>query len=365
MLIGLDANEANIKERVGSNQFAFNILWQLYRQDKTNQYHIYLKQSPLESLPPATPRWTYRILTPGWLWTQWRLPLDLYLSRPQPKLFFSLGHYAPRQAPMPTMISIMDLAFLNYPQQFLKQDLFKLKHWTRTSAKKASHIFTISQHSKQDIIKHYRISTNKITVVYPGIDLSRFTNTNTKAKTAPPKQPYLLYLGTLQPRKNLINLIKAFHLLQPTKYSLIIAGKRGWLYKNLYRIVKQLKLQNKIKFLGYVKPSQVPGLIKQAQLLILPSLYEGFGIPVVQAMASRTPVLVARNSSLKEIVQDTGLYIEPPFSAQEIKQGIIKALSLSEQQKNQLINKAAQRSRQFSWEKAGQKILEVINELSL
>lgn len=123
--------------------------------------------------------------------------------------------------------------------------------------------------------------------------------------------------------------------------------------------------QKNVQYLGFVPNAQLPALIKSSVGLILPSLYEGFGIPVLQAMNLGTPVLVSRNSSLPEIVADCGLYIEPPFGVGEIKQGIIKLLSLPKAVKQSQLIAAKQKSMNFSWEKSAQKILEVINEVIL
>jgi len=359
MLIGIDANEANIQQRVGSNQYAFQVLWQLYKQDKTNSYIVYLKSKPLNDLPKANDNWRYKILKPGPLWTQWRLPLSLYLDKFRPNIFFTLGHYSPRFSPIPTVVAIMDLAFLKYPQSFLTRDLQKLKAWTKYSVKQAAHIITISNHTKADINKTYQIPKKKITVAYPAIEKpkisGKFGNSN-----------YLLYLGTLQPRKNLTNLVKAFSAItqEYPRLKLIIAGKKGWLYQPLFNLVKKLQLQNKVKFTGFVSDSKANQLIKNAKLFILPSLYEGFGIPVVTAMSLGTPVLVSLNSSLTEIVKDTGSYINSPFDDNQIKQGIIRALSLSTDKKKQLITKAKIRSQQFNWAITGKKILEVFNDIT-
>jgi len=359
MLIGIDANEANVQQRVGSNQYAFQVLHQLYKQDKTNSYIVYLKSKPLNDLPKANNTWRYKILKPGPLWTQWRLPLSLYLDKFRPNIFFTLGHYAPRFSPIPTVIAIMDLAFLKYPKSFLKKDLQKLKTWTKYSVRKATHIITISNHTKTDISKIYQVSRQKITVAYPAIEKPTSAIKSTKSN-------YLLYLGTLQPRKNLENLVKAFSAVtqQYPKLKLVIAGKKGWLYQPLFNLVKKLQLQNKVKFTGFVSDSKANQLIKNTKLFILPSLYEGFGIPVLKAMSLGTPVLVSLNSSLTEIVKDTGNYIKSPFDDIKIKQGIIEALSLSKDKNKQLITKAKIRSQQFNWAITGKKILEVLNGIT-
>src|SRR3989339_328857 len=110
MLIGIDANEANIRNRVGSNVYAFEVLKELYRQGNQHQFTIYLAGAPLPDLPRQNANWQYRVIKPGFFWTQWRLPLSLFFDRPRPDLFLTLGHYAPRFSPIPFMICIMDLA---------------------------------------------------------------------------------------------------------------------------------------------------------------------------------------------------------------------------------------------------------------
>ena len=360
MLIGIDANEANVANRVGSNQYAFKLLEQLNKLDQKNSYLIYLKKSPLTDLPKPSENWQYRIIKKMPLWTQWRLPLSLYLKKPRPDVFLTLGHYAPRFSPVPRLICILDLAYLFFPKTYLRKDLYKLKRWTARSVKRASHIFTISKATKKDIQKHYQVKPDKITVAYPAIDHQRFI----KKSPSPVKGEYLLYLGTLQPRKNLIELVKAYADLPEEHQSnkLVIAGKKGWLYKPLFKLVKDLDLESRVIFTGFVKNVSLSGLIQNAKLLILPSLYEGFGIPVVQSMAAGTPVLVSKNSSLKEIVSSFGLYIKPPFKAKQIKAGILKALLVSSEKKQSIIKQAQARSQQFSWKKSTTKILHALNQ---
>jgi glycosyltransferase involved in cell wall biosynthesis len=247
----------------------------------------------------------------------------------------------------------MDLAFLKFPQTFRRSDLWQLKLWTAYSVKQAKHIFAISQTTKKDIITHYGVSENKISVVYPGFDQLKTLG------QSPVAGKYLLYVGTLQPRKNLDALVEAFKTFHPGMecshipgWKLVIAGKMGWKY--------QQKTVSHVKYLGYMPNEKLGVLIKGSAGLILPSLYEGFGIPVVQAMSLGTPVLVSRNSSLPEIVGNCGLYIKPPFDAAAIRDGIVKLLSLTLDQKHDLLIKAQQRSKQFSWEKAGEIIINTI-----
>lgn len=340
MHIGVDANEANVLQRVGSNEFAFRVLEQLYRQGGKHNWTIYLSSAPIADLPKPKINWQYRVIAPGFFWTRWRLPLDLFFYRPRPDKFLTLGHYAPRFSPIPRLICVMDLAFLKFPETFRQRDLWQLTSWTKYSVKNAEHVFAISQATKADIMKNYGIKDNKISVVYPGVDRLKATG------HSPVKGKYILYVGTLQPRKNIDALIEA-----TKNYScrLIIAGKMGWKYKK--------QPGKNIQYLGYVPESQLGILIKNSQGLVLASLYEGFGIPVVQAMRLGVPVLVSRNSSLTEIVGDSGLYIEPPFDVPAIRTGLEKLFTLSSTQKQNLVTVAKHRSQQFAWQRTAEKIL--------
>ena len=192
MKIGINANETNVQHRVGINQVAFEILKRL-KADV-----VYLSQPPLADMPKQN----YEVFGPRKLWTLTGLQKKLLFDPPD--VLFSLTHYAPLFVPCKSVICIMDLAFEKFPQFFKKSDLYQLKYWTRYSASRAQHTITISENSKKDIINLYNIPANKITVVYPGYDETRF---NTKVKPSKKYGNYFLYLGTLQPRKNIERLI--------------------------------------------------------------------------------------------------------------------------------------------------------------
>ncbi|HUV47103.1 MAG TPA: glycosyltransferase, partial [Candidatus Bathyarchaeia archaeon] len=168
MLIGVDANEANQKNRVGVGQFAFNVIRQLEKIDKRNFYLLYLKEPALPDLPKEREGWRYRVFGPSKLWTQVALPLKLFTQREKLSVFYSPSHYAPRLSPFPTVISIMDLWHHRHPEQFAKKDLYQLRKWESYSVKRASRIVTISEFSKSEIVKIYQYPPEKIMVAYPG-----------------------------------------------------------------------------------------------------------------------------------------------------------------------------------------------------
>ncbi len=376
MLIGIDGNEANIKNRVGSNVYAFELLWNIYRiqrkSEKKIRFKIYLKKEPLGDLPKKGDWWQYKTLKPSALFTQLRLPLQLYLEKKKPDVFFTPGHYAPRVSPVPTVISIMDLAFLRFPGQFRRKDLYQLINWTKYSVRNASHIFTISEFSKKEIIYFYNYPKEKITVTYPGTNNSELQNPKSKTKIKNLKlkiKNYFLYIGTLQPRKNLITLIEAFKKINSSqnselsKLKLVIVGKKGWMYEEIFSKVKQLGLEDKVIFTGFVSEEEKTALLKNAIAYVLPSLYEGFGIPVIEAMQAGCPVVISRNSSLPEVGGEAAEYIQNPQEADSIQKSMQKMVKLAPEERNKLIKKGYSQAQKFSWERCAEKTLEVLKKL--
>ncbi len=148
MIIGIDGNEANVVNRVGIGQYAYELLREFAAIKSQNSFIIFLKSEPLNDLPKENVNWKYRVIRPGKLWTQWRLPLDLYLHKPRPDVFFTPSHYAPRYSPISTVISVMDLSYLYFPDLFNTRDLHQLRNWTKYSIKNAKRIKTISKSTK-------------------------------------------------------------------------------------------------------------------------------------------------------------------------------------------------------------------------
>jgi len=382
MIIGIDGNEANIKNRVGSNIYAYQILFSIWKSQITNhksqnktEFIIYLKNKSLGDMPEEKEWWKYRVLKPRVLWTKWRLPLELILNKDKIDVFFTPGHYAPGICPAPLIISIMDLAFLKYPDQFKKKDLVQLKTWTRKSVEKATKILTISENTKNDIIRYYRVKEDRVRVTYPAISESKMINGNEKIleKYNLKKGKYFVFVGTLQPRKNLIRLIRAFRKLINTRrlksantnslIKLVVIGKKGWLYDDIFKEVKKQKLEDRIIFTGFASEEEKSGLLKNSYAFVLPSLYEGFGFPVLEAMKAGVPVVVSKVSSLPEVGGNAAIYIDDPESVEAIYQGLKRAMVLSDSERNELIEKGKEQVKKFSWKRTAEQTLEIIKEV--
>lgn len=347
MLIGIDANEANLTpNRVGVNQYAFDLLHALYELKTSHSFVIYLKTLPQADLPVPRPGWTYRVIPFPKLWTQTRLPWDLYTHRPRPDVFFSMTHYAPRWSPVPTVVAIMDLGFLKTPEQFTKKDFNQLKSWTAYSVKNAAKIIAISEFTKKDILETYHRSSQDVVVTLLGYDKKLFKPTRDPKVLQKYKiiQPYFLFLGSLRPSKNIESLIRAFLRLK-NNHQLVIAGKKGWLYEQIFSLVHDLKMQNRVVFTDFVEESEVPVLMTMSDSFVMPSFYEGFGIPVLEAMACGTPVVISKVTSLPEVAGEAGVYVDPN-SVDSIVAGIKIATG---PKRSEFVNKGLSRVKLFDW----------------
>lgn len=380
MIIGIDGNEANVAKRVGISEYAFQLLTQfsnskLKTQNSNLRFVVYLKDEPRNELPPESENWTYRVLRPGKLWTQWRLPLDLFVSSPKPDVFFSPTHYAPRFSPVPTVVSVMDLSYLYFPEMFNKSDLLQLRSWTAYSVKKASKILTISNSSKDDIIKEYKVGKDKVVVTHLGIKNTVtltphiYSMSQLKAKYGL-SDNYLLFVGTLQPRKNIKRLIEAFEkVIKPKVEShtvndlqLIIVGRKGWLYEEILDAPKDLGIEQHVKFLENVQDDELPLFYKNALMFVLPSLYEGFGLPVLEAMKQGCPVITSNISSLPEAGGDAALYVDPE-DIDDIAEKITQLVK-NEKLRKELVEKGKAQVKKFSWEKTAKETLQVLEEVA-
>ena len=366
-IIAIDANEANVTTRVGISEYAFQILVNLYEFRKENKtsydFVIYLKSLPLDVLPKETDWWRYKIVKPAKLWTQIGLPLNLFLSPKKADVFLTLTHYAPRVSPIPTIVSVMDLSYLHFPETFKKNDLYQLTKWTEYSVKKAKKVITISNSSKDDIIKYYKVPKNKVNVVHLGLKpLSMKVNSKNLSEFGINKK-FVLFVGTLQPRKNIERLIEAFSKLpqQLKDYQLVIVGKKGWLFEPILEAPKKYGVEENVLFLDYVSDNDLPNFYSNAEVFVLPSLYEGFGLPVLEAMRYDCPVITSKVSSLPEAGGDAALYFDPE-NVDDIRDTIQKVLS-SDTVRKDMIEKGKVHYKKFTWQKAADEVLSTIKEV--
>ncbi len=364
MIIGIDGNEANVPMKVGVSVYTLNLLRYFRKHaDKNTQFKIFLRNKPSNDLPEVNRYFSYEVVSGALFWSQIFLPLRLYMKRGI-DIFFSPAHYAPRFCPVPTVVTIHDLSYIYFPGDFLKKDLYQLRNWTRYSIHKAKKIIAVSKTTKNDIMKAYQIPEERVEVVYNGYE-KKIKDQRSKIKTKYTKNPYILYVGTLQPRKNITTLIQAFAKFkeQSPEFRLIVAGKKGWLFESIFNLVKELKLNRDVSFTDYVTDQQVAFLYKNAFCFVLPSLYEGFGIPILEAMSFGCPVISSFASSLPEVGGDACLYFDTQNSEDLVEK--LDMLKKDEKLRNGLVQKGKKRVKEFSWKKCAEQTLLIIQEAAM
>jgi glycosyltransferase involved in cell wall biosynthesis len=371
--IGVNAYEANIAKRVGSNLYAWRLLCELEKQTRNTaeiSWTIYLPSTPLLDLPKERSNFKYSICAPRRMWTFWRLPLELYLHNRHHNIFLSLGHYAPKFCPYPQAICILDLAFLKFPQFFLKKDLYKLQRWTEDSARRSKHIFTISKSAKKDIIELYKKSDAEITIAYPGVDLAGIPadaeilakKDEVLSKYHLEEGKYFVALGTIQPRKNIISTIAAFERINAENgnaYKLVLVGKSGWMTEEFDRTLAASSQKENIIVTGFVDDVQKWCILKYATASVLVGFYEGFGIPAVESLSVGVRPVVANTASLPEVVGSFGVLVDP-YSVDDIVRGLKEVIQVpvNAMDRAQMMDWV----RQFSWEESAKKMLGVLQE---
>ena len=365
MIIGIDGNEANVERKVGIGEYAYELLTQFakIKDEGRFKFQIYLKENPRTEMPVPSSNFKYKVVGPKKMWTQFGLPLSLFVGK-KPDIFFTPTHYAPRFSPVPTVISVMDLSFIHFPELFAKKDLYQLVSWTKYSVKNASKIFTISKSSKDDIIDIYGVEDKKVIVTYPGIkegSSAKILTMDDLRKKFGIDKDYILFVGTLQPRKNIVKLVEAFSKIERENLMLVIVGKKGWLYEDILLSPRKFGVGERVSFLDFVEDKDLPSLYRNASCFVLPSLYEGFGLPVLEAMKYGCPVLTSNVSSLPEAGGDAAIYFDPQ-DADDIKEKIEKVIS-NPKLRSEMIEKGKQQIKKFSWEKTARETLKVLESL--
>jgi glycosyltransferase involved in cell wall biosynthesis len=259
-------------------------------------------------------------------------------------------------------VTIYDLGFLKFPETVTAAHMKRFMWFTKDAVNRAARIIAISECTKNDLCDLLNVSPKKVDVVYLGVDREFYNEA-----IHPPlrRMKYILTVGTLQPRKNYTMLFRAFrHLCErwSEPIELAIVGKRGWLWEDIERQAADGPYADRIRFLGYVPEREMPGLYAGAEMLVFPSLYEGFGIPALEAMACGTPVVASNASSLPEVVKDAGMLVDPV----DDNAWTTAMLNLLGDRgiRTQLRSKGISRSRLFSWERTARETLEIYKSLA-
>ena len=372
MLIGIDASRAAHARRTGTEAYSLHLIQALAEAESSHRLRLY---TPV-SFQPAAPgaqlpisNLEVQVIPFPRLWTHLRLAWEL--TRRPPDVLFVPAHVLPLVCPVPALVTVHDLGYLYYPEAHRRFDRWYLDWTTRRHVRLAARLIADSQATHADLIRHYRADPARITVVYPGRDES-LARVNDPGCVAGVKArygisgDYLLYVGTLQPRKNLVRLVEAFAQIQNSgpqlaKLQLVLAGQKGWLYADLFTRVEAMGLSGRVIFTGYVADDDKAALLSGATALVYPSLYEGFGLPVLEAMACDTPVLTSDVSSLPEVAGDAALLVNP-LDTDAIAAGMARLVA-DAGLRHSLVEQGSLQIRRFSWAKAARQVLEVLESI--
>jgi glycosyltransferase involved in cell wall biosynthesis len=366
MFIGFDGSRINVAERTGTENYSLELLRHLLRIDQENRYLVY-SRLPLKEVVAWPANAQNKVIHWSRLWTQ--AGLALAIAKEQPDILFIPAHTMPvvHKPSLKSVVTIHDLGAEYLPQYHTFPGKLYLNRSTEFAAKHATHLIAVSEFTKNDLIKRFGVNPSRITVVYEGVDLAKINRPgNEQIVKVKEKyqlnQPYILFVGTIQPRKNLVRLIEAFSRLNDKNINLVLAGKKGWISEEIYEAPNKFKVQDKVKFLGYIEEGDKPSLYAGAECTVLPSLFEGFGLPLLESMACQTPVVAANASSLPEVVADAGLLVDP-LSVESIAQGLEKMLHDQELRQRSIIQGTA-RAQKFGWENAARQTLDVFHKVA-
>ena len=294
-----------------------------------------------------------------------QLELPRLLRELNAGLYHSLGFVAPLRAPCPTVISVMDLSFITQPQAHKRFNRLYLSQLSRASCRRAKRVIAISEWTKRDIVQHFGVPADRVDVTPLGVNHEHFKPASPEAVAAF-RQQYnigdnaIFYLGSVEPRKNLPRLIEAFALLnaqQPAlRAQLFIGGNLAWKYDDVFASIQQRGLSEQIKLIGRVNDDDLPKWYSACAVMAYPSLYEGFGLPPLEAMACGAPVVTSNVTSLPEVVGDAGILVEPT-DAPAIAEALQRVLC-DEDLRNEMRRKSLQRAAQFTWQRTAELTME-------
>lgn len=356
MVIGFDGSRAFISKKTGTENYSYQLLTALAKIDRNNQYIVYIRTQG-QAFQGWPSNFRFRQINWPRLWTQAGLAMRTFKDKLD--VLFVPAHTLPliRKPGLKTVVTVHDLGSEYLPSMHQVKQRIYLALMQRYQLKSASKIIAVSNATKKDLVNRIGISPQKITVIYEGFDKQLF-----KPSFNPQPKNYFLFVGTVQPRKNLERVIKAFaSYLHGNKGQFVIAGSKGWLSDGIYQLPKKLGIENQVKFLGYVADKDLPALYSGAKALLFPSLFEGFGLPILEAQACGCPVITSNISSMPEVA-GRGAILVDPYNIEDIVKGMKRVKGKGEREK--LIEQGFKNVKRFSWEKSARETLKVLETAS-
>jgi len=375
MQITLDLSPV-VHRKAGLGRYAAALAEQLVTQDKADAFTVFAhgrfddaRLSPtLRALPRATIPLDVRPFRMG-VWLAHALDVGLERWFPRADIFHATEHLLPRFKNVKTVFTLHDLIFQFFPDYHLP-----LNRWFLTGAmphflRRADAIIAVSECTKRDAIRFYNLPSEKITVIYEAADpaLRRVEDAHTIARVRAEyaqNQPFLLFVSTIEPRKNIRALVDALKILRARglPHRLLVAGRKGWLYQPTFDHVKQTGMDDAVTFLDFVPDVDLRALYAACEAFVFPSLYEGFGLPPLEAMACGAPVVCANNSSLPEVVGEAALLVDARDPG-DIANAVARVIS-DTNLRDELRARGFAQARKFSWERAARETLQIYQRVA-
>ena len=360
--IGIDAT-ALPQQPVGAGNYIIQLIRALVKANFDHQLVIYTQQhSPDLINLPADAEVEWRIvsdMTPGFrlVWEQTSFPG--LIRRDKVNLLHSLHYTKPLRLQCASVVTFHDMTFFLYPQLHTRARRLFFPPMMKLSAKQADEIVTVSESTRRDVIRLLGVDPDKVSTTQLGVDASFRVIDDLQAKKVivtkyDLPEEFILYLGTIEPRKNLPLLMRAYRLLvdSGTRLKLILVGKYGWMYQEVFNLVSELNLEDMVRFTGYIPQDELPLVYNLASLFVYPTIYEGFGIPVLEAMACGVPVISSDIASLPEIVGEAGILV--PAGDLGAYFSAMKLVTDDQDLRGKLIDQGKLRASEFSWERTAQ-----------
>ncbi|MFZ5364777.1 MAG: glycosyltransferase family 4 protein [Patescibacteria group bacterium] len=369
MIIGIDGRMYG-SEQTGIGNYIKNLTDNLFEIDKKNQYVLYLREPQFSRVIPDKPNVIKARVTPRWYSYAEQFILPMQLAKQKIDLIHFPHFNSPLAFFKPSVVTIHDVTPYHFPghrmSSWLRRSGFRLVF--KNSVRRAEHVLAVSDSTKRDIMKYFKVPSEKITVTYLGVK-SDFRPTmdygiiNKVKENYGITKPYIFYVGVWRNHKNLPGLIRAFHILKH-KYrfpgQLVIGGNEDPNYPEVRREWEKLGLENDIIRPGFIKDCELPVLYSAAQLYVIPSFIEGFGLIGIEAMACGTPVAASNTSSLPEVLGDAAQYFAPRNSEQMA--AVMFRLLTDKNLREQSVNLGFQQIKKYSWKKCAEQTLSIYEQ---
>lgn len=365
MLIGIDASRTAKQFKTGTETYSTELIKALTKIDRQNEYILYSPTSLDDKLPNLPANFHTKILPFGRLWTQIRLSWE-FLTGDKPEVFFVPAHTLPLVMPKKSVVTVHDLGFKHFPELYSGTDL-NYHNWALGhSVKNAAQIIAISEFTKRDLIKYFQIEPSKISVIYEGFDNKTFHPSIAPDAPNAPVLPYLLFIGRLEEKKNIVGMLRAYEILRRNKrigHQFILAGNPGFGYDKIEAELAKMPpaVRKDVILPGYISQEKYVDLLKNADILFFATFFEGFGLPPLEAMASGVPVVASNRTSIPEICDQAALLVDPEKPA-EMAKALNRVINDNSLRQN-LISRGLERAKLFSWQKCAEETLKVLEKV--